>query len=86
MKGEVIAVYLAIVLLIFLGGRPCFAPVRWLLTLLFRGALGAGVLALVNLIGGWLHFMIPLNPYTAIFVGYLGLPGMVTLLLLNRLG
>lgn len=85
MKGEVIAIFFGLILLVYFGGKSYFAPVRWLLTALFRLALGAGVLALVNLVGGWLHLTVPLNPYTALFAGYLGLPGVATLLLLNRL-
>lgn len=86
MKSEVIAVYLGLVLLVYLGGKSYFAPVRWLLGLLVRAAIGAGALAFINLVGAWLYLTVPLNPYTVLFTGYLGLPGVAALLLLNRMG
>lgn len=85
MRPEVVGVYLGIILLVYLGGRSFLTPMRWGLTVLLRMAVGAGALALVNLVGQWFHFTMSINPYTATFIGFLGAPGMLTLFILNRL-
>lgn len=82
MKLELIAVYLGVLVLIYLMGRSFFAPVRWIFSAVIRGALGAGALLLINIIGAWVHWTVPVNPYTALFAGFLGIPGVVALLIM----
>lgn len=85
MRAEIIVAYLAVILLVYLGGKSFFSPIRMGLMILIRMGIGAGALALINLIGQWVHLAMPINPYTATFVGYLGLPGVLTLIILNYL-
>ena len=46
---------------------------------------GAVVLMVVNLFGGMFGFSVAVNPFTALAVGFLGLPGAVLVILLNFL-
>ncbi|HEX2952702.1 MAG TPA: pro-sigmaK processing inhibitor BofA family protein [Bacillota bacterium] len=86
MKPEVIAIYLAILFLIYLGGKSYFKPLQWILSAFIRLGIGAGALLAINAVGQWFHFAIPLNPYTALFVGFLGVPGVATLIILSGIG
>ena len=47
--------------------------------------LGALALWLVNAFGGLLGLHVAVNPFTALAVGFLGLPGAVLVILLNIL-
>lgn len=85
MRPEIIGVYLGIILLVYLGGKSVFTPMRWGLTALLRMGMGAGALALVNLLGQWVHLTMPINPFTSTFVGFLGAPGVLTLFILNSM-
>ena len=85
MKAEILAVFLGIIILVYLGGRSFSTPLKWVFTVLIRAALGAGAIALINSAGQWVHFSLPMNPYTVLFAGFLGLPGIATLILLNLL-
>ena len=49
------------------------------------GVLGALVLVVINFFGGMVGFSIALNPFTAMAVGFLGLPGVGLLVALNLL-
>lgn len=50
-------------------------PMRFLWRLMAGGVLGALALALVNLFGALVGFRVEINPFTAMAVGFLGLPG-----------
>ena len=60
-------------------------PRRFLWRLLAGGVLGALVLVVINFFGGMVGFSIALNPFTAMAVGFLGLPGVGLLVALNLL-
>jgi len=47
------------------------------------GALGCLMIFAVNWIGGYLHFHLPFNPWTALTAGFLGIPGLVALVVLQ---
>lgn len=60
-------------------------PARFLLRLLFCGALGSLLLLLFNAVAGHLGVQIGINAVTALIVGYLGGPGLVMLVLVQRM-
>lgn len=72
--------------IIFFFGRLLFLPARLLLRLLVNSLLGAGMIALINIVGSIFSFGIPLNIFNALFIGALGIPGAVTLVFLFTLG
>ncbi len=70
------------VILIFLLGRALLVPVKMLLKLAANSIVGAVLLMVINFIGMNIGIMIPVNVVNALVVGVLGVPGVVTLLLL----
>ena len=74
------AVGLALICLI---GYLLLVPRRFMWRLLADGILGAAVLMIVNLIGAIFDFSVAVNPFTAMAVGFLGLPGAVLVILLQ---
>lgn len=74
------AVGLALICLI---GYLLLVPRRFMWRLLADGVLGAAVLMIVNLIGAFFDFSVAVNPFTAMAVGFLGLPGAVLVILLQ---
>ena len=61
--------------LLCLIGYLLLVPMRFMWRLLAGGVMGALALVLVNLLGGLLGFHVEINPFTAMAVGFLGLPG-----------
>lgn len=56
-------------------GYLLLVPMRFMWRLLAGGVMGALALMLVNLLGSLLGFAVEVNPFTAMAVGFLGLPG-----------
>lgn len=71
--------------LLYLIARLFLVPLRILVRLLYNGIIGGLLLWLVNLVGGFFSVMIPINPITALAAGFLGVPGVILLLLLQYL-
>ena len=69
-------------ILIFLLGRALLVPLRMVLRLIANSMVGAVLLIVINFIGMNIGIMIPVNIVNALVVGVLGVPGVVTLLLL----
>ena len=61
--------------LLCLIGYLLLVPMRFMWRLMAGGVLGALALGLVNLLGGLVGFGVEINPFTAMAVGFLGLPG-----------
>ncbi|MBQ3575337.1 MAG: pro-sigmaK processing inhibitor BofA family protein [Clostridia bacterium] len=71
--------------LICLTGYLLLVPMKFLWRLLAGGVLGALALVLVNLVGGLFGFSVAVNPFTAMAVGFLGLPGAILIVALQLL-
>ena len=71
--------------LLYLIARLLLVPLKILLRLLYNGLVGGVVLWVVNLVGGYFGLFIPINPITALVAGFLGVPGVVLLVLLQFL-
>ena len=82
---ELIVSFAAGLALICLTGYLLLAPMKLLWRLLAGGILGAIALMLVNLIGAAFGFSVAVNPFTAMAVGFLGLPGAALVIALNLL-
>ena len=61
--------------LLCLIGYLLLAPRRLMWRLLAGGVMGAVALWAVNLLGALVSFHVAINPFTAMAVGFLGLPG-----------
>ncbi len=78
-----------IVLILIFGGlilglvRLMAAPIRLAWKLLVNGLAGLMCLWLVNLVSSVTGLMIPINPVTAVTAGFLGLPGILLLAIIQ---
>lgn len=79
-----IAYGIAVILLLFI--MSAFkTPARIFAKLILNAALGMLALVLVNSLGVLVNFHIPVNIYTIITTGVLGIPGFVLTVILTRL-
>ncbi len=85
MPAGLIITYLILLGLIYLLGKNCWKPLFILFNLLFQGALGALGLYFYNLVVSSFNwgFEIPLNPFNALVAGFLGIPGLASLVALK---
>ncbi len=63
--------------------RSVVKPLKWIWFGVLYTSMGAVVLFLLNLIGEWVEFRIPINPITSFITGFLGIPGLLTLILIK---
>ena len=54
---------------------------KWPIKLLINGIIGIVLLYVANFIGEYLNFYITINPITALIAGFLGIPGVILLLI-----
>ena len=71
--------------LLCLIGYLLLVPMRFMWRLVAGGVMGAVALLLVNLLGGLVGFGVEINPFTAMAVGFLGLPGAALVVALRML-
>lgn len=72
-------------LLLYFLGRVLLVPMRFVWRLMAGGLLGGAVLWLVNQFGAAVGVAVAINPFTALTVGFLGLPGAALVVALQYL-
>lgn len=82
---ELIASFGVGLALICLTGYLLLVPMKLMWRLVAGGVLGALALMLVNLVGALFGFSVSINPFTAMAVGFLGLPGAALVVILQLL-
>ena len=80
---ELILAFAAGLLLMGFAGYLLLVPMRFLWRLAAGAVLGALVLMVINAVGSLVDFSIAVNPFTALAVGFLGLPGAILLIVLQ---
>ena len=70
-------------LLRYVVGRVLIMPLKIVVKLIYNALIGGVVLLILNFIGGYIGLHIALNPITALLVGFLGVPGVIMLLVLQ---
>ncbi len=80
---ETIAAYAVALLLMYALGWLLFVPLKYLWKLFLNGILGGLLLVVINLIGGLFGVTLAINPITALIAGFLGIPGVALLFLLQ---
>lgn len=60
-------------------------PLKILGKLILNGALGVLLLLLVNFVGDYVGVSIAINAVTALIAGFLGVPGVIFLIIFNKL-
>lgn len=83
METNTIITYLACIVFLFIFGKIFVLPVKKILKLVINSLLGAVLIYIINLIGSAFNFHIGINIITSIFVGILGIPGAILLVLLK---
>ena len=76
-------IIISCICMMFIIGRLFIVPIKWSLKLVCNSILGGILIWIINLIGGVWGFHIGLNIYTSIFVGILGVPGAVLLIIIK---
>lgn len=78
---NVVVAYVFGILLLYIMGRMFLMPIKLIFRLIYNGLIGGAMLWLLNFVGVYIGFNIPINPITALVAGFLGLPGVVLLIL-----
>lgn len=73
------------VVLIALIGRLLLIPGKFIWRIAANGVAGALILLGINFLSSFTGFTLPLNPFSALTAGFLGIPGIVLLWVLTRL-
>lgn len=71
--------------LLYLIGILLVIPIKIVLKLIANGVIGGILLLIVNLIGGFIGLSLAINPLTAIIAGFLGIPGIILLLIMQSI-
>ena len=69
--------------LLYIIGLLLVVPIKIIGKLIINGILGGILLLIFNLIGGIIGLNLVINPVTAIVAGFLGIPGVILLLILQ---
>jgi len=82
---NVIIAYVFGIGLIYLVGRLLLMPIKFMVKLIYNGLIGGVVLWGVNFVGTYIGFGIAINPLTALVAGFLGVPGVVLLVVIKNM-
>ena len=69
--------------LLYIIGLLLVIPIKIIGKLIVNGLLGGLLLLFFNLIGGLVGLTLAINPVNAIIAGFLGIPGVILLLILK---
>jgi inhibitor of the pro-sigma K processing machinery len=74
---------LFLVFLIYLVGKIVVKPFRLIFKIFFNSLFGVLLLWGYNFIGNFIGIVIPINVFTVLISGFLGIPGLIVLIILN---
>lgn len=69
--------------LLYIVGLILVWPIKKIFKLIINGVLGGILLFIFNIIGGYFGLAITINPFNALIVGLLGIPGVILILILQ---
>lgn len=78
---NVIFAYVFGIILLYVIGRMFLMPIKLIFRLIYNALIGGVMLWALNFIGLHIGFTIAINPITALIAGFLGLPGVILLIL-----
>ena len=81
-----IIIFLASIAALIIFGRVILLPLKIIIKLILNSIIGGLIIAFINLIGGSFGLHIGLNIVTTIFVGILGIPGAILLIIFKLFG
>lgn len=85
MEFNNIITYLACIFFLFIFGKLFIVPIKTILKLVVNSILGGITIFIINIIGSIWGFHIGLNLITSIFVGILGIPGAIVIVIIKLL-
>jgi inhibitor of the pro-sigma K processing machinery len=68
-------------LMVYVFGRFFLVPLKWILGALISSLLGGVAIMVINILGTSCGLFIPLNVFTVVITGVLGVPGLIMLVL-----
>lgn len=77
--------YLACICFLIIFGKIFIVPITKIAKLVINSIIGGVLIFLINLVGGIWGFHIGLNIFTSMLIGFLGLPGVVCLVIVKLL-
>ena len=80
-----IITYIACIFFLFIFGKIFIIPIKTIFKLIINSILGGLTIFIINLIGSFFNFHIGLNLITSIFVGVLGIPGAIVIIIIKLL-
>lgn len=80
---NIILAYAIGLILLYAVGWILVVPLKWTVKLIWNGVLGGIMLFIINLVGCIWGIHLTINPFSAVIVGLLGVPGAVMLILLK---
>ncbi|HBC84650.1 MAG TPA: hypothetical protein DCZ30_04335 [Clostridiales bacterium] len=83
LETNTIITFFACIIILFIVGRIFIVPLKKILKLAINSILGGVLIYIINIVGATFGFHIGLNIGTSIFVGLLGVPGAVFLIILK---
>lgn len=81
LEAGIFLAYAAGMLIVYLAGRFLLVPLRWTGKLLANSAAGGVLILLLNWMGSGMGIFVPLNVWTAVTAGVLGVPGIIMMLI-----
>ncbi len=80
---NIIIAYALGLIALYLIGWLLLVPLKIILKFIVNGLIGGVVLFILNYVGKLIGVTIAINPVTALIVGFLGIPGIILILLLQ---
>ena len=78
-----IIAFIACLFFLFIIGRIFIVPLKTISKFILNSIIGGIIIFIINFIGGFFNFHIGLNLITSIFVGILGIPGAIVVVLIK---
>lgn len=78
-----IIAYIACIFFLFIFGKIFIVPIKTILKLIINSVLGGVIIFIINFIGTTFNFYIGLNLITSIFIGLLGIPGAIVIIIIK---
>lgn len=82
---NVILAYAFGLLLLYIIGWLLAKPIKLIVRLVYNGIMGGLMLFILNMIGGFFGLRVAINPVTALIAGFLGIPGVILILILQSI-
>ncbi len=80
---NIILAYAFGLILLYILGYILLVPIKLVIRLVYNGIIGGLMLLVINLIGGFFDMNIAINPITALVAGFLGIPGVIMMLIIQ---